>query len=374
MSSAEGDIRHIPYVNFSAQFDGEREEILACVEQVFSGGDFIGGEAITEFEEKAAQLCGTAHAVAVGSGTDALIFALDALGIGPGDEVITPPNSFIASTCAIIAVGAKPVFADIGADQNIDPDAVVAAIGPKTKAIMPVHLTGRVADMDPILRLAEKHGLKVVEDAAQAIGSRYKDRPAGSFGDAGCFSTHPLKNLNAAGDGGFVATNNGKVAERIRLIRNLGLVDRNTVAIWGRVSRMDTLQAAFLNMRLGKLENVIARRRRNAQLYREMITTDGVFMPPCQEHEFNSFHTFVVQADRRDALQQYLADHGIMTGVHYPVPIHLQPVASDLGCKKGDFPETERQAGRVLSLPVHQFLDETDVARVAECINEFYAS
>ena len=365
--------RAVPYVDFEAQYESEREELLACCEAVFARGDFVGGEAIDRFEQEAARLIGVRHVIAVASGTDALILGMRALGIGPGDEVITPPNSFVASTSSIIAVGATPVFADVRADGNIDPAAVAAAVRPRTKAIMPVHLTGRIADMAPIMEIAEKNGLAIVEDAAQSIGSRYDGRMAGSFGQIGCFSAHPLKNVNAAGDAGFVATNDAGVAERLRLARNIGLADRNTVTTWGRVSRMDTLQAAILSMRLKRLPWIIKRRRENAAVYRIKLA-GTVFNPPCRPIEFNTFHTFVVQTDRRDELLAHLASRGIGTAIHYPVPIHLQPAARDLGYRRGDFPVCEAQAGCILTLPIHQYLSEDDLLYVADEILGFHAA
>ncbi len=366
--------RKIPYVRLGAQLASERAEIEAAFERVFSAGDFVGGEAIAAFEREAAAYCGTKYAVAVASGTDALILGLKALGIGPGDEVITPPNSFVASTACIVHVGATPVFADVLDDQNIDPAKVEAAITPRTRAIMVVHLTGRVCAMDEIAEIAARHGVKVIEDAAQAIGSAYRGRRSGALGDLGCFSAHPLKNLNAAGDAGFVTTDDAAVAERIARLRNHGLADRNTVLEWGYVSRMDTFQAEILRLRLKGLPEVIERRRRNAALYRELIDPRHVFMPPCRQHEYNTFHTFVVQVDRRDELQKYLADRGIGTAIHYPKPIHLQPAAASLAHKPGDFPATERQAGRILTLPVHQFLDEEDLRTVAGEVNRFFGA
>jgi dTDP-4-amino-4,6-dideoxygalactose transaminase len=295
-----------------------------------------------------------------------------ALDIGPGDEVITAPNSFIASAAAIVQVGARPVFVDVLDDQNLDPDGIEAAIGPRTRAVMPVHLTGRVAAMDRICAIARRHGLAVVEDAAQSMGSRLCGRASGTFGDAGCFSAHPLKNLNAVGDAGFLITDDAAVARRVRLLRNHGLADRDTVTEWGVVSRLDTLQAAVLMHRLERLPSIVARRRRSARLYQSLLDAGHVFCPPCRPQEFNSFHTFVVQVDCRDGLQAYLADQGIGTAIHYPVPIHQQPAAVELGYRRGDFPVAEWQAGRIVSLPVHQSLDPGDIAYVAETINAFY--
>ena len=365
--------RQVPYVNFAAQFAAERAEIMARVEHVFARGEFVGGGPIETLEQELAAYVGVRHAVALNSGTDALILGLRALGIGPGDEVITATNSFIASTAAIVAVGATPVFADVRDDQNIDPDAVAAAVTPRTRAIKPVHLTGRVADKRQIMDIEARHDLFVIEDAAQSIGSRYQERQAGSFGTLGCFSTHPLKNLNAAGDAGFVATNDDTIAQKVRLLRNHGLIDRNTVELWGTVSRMDVLQAELLRLRLAGLDAVIERRRRNAETYRRLLQGTPVFVPPCRNQEFNTFHVFVIQVDRRDALQAFLAREGVGTAVHYPVPIHLQPAARALGHKRGDFPITERQAERILSLPIHQYLDADDQAYVADRIRAFYS-
>jgi len=361
----------VPYVDLPAQFADERDAIMACVETVFGRGDFVGGGAVEALEEALADYCEVDHAIALNSGTDALILGMKALGIGPGDEVITPPNSFVASTAAIVAVGATPVFADVLDDQNIDPAAVDAAVSASTKAVMPVHLTGRIANMDAIAAIAARHGLLVVEDAAQSIGSTYRGRKSGGFGDVGCFSAHPLKNLNAAGDAGFVTTNDKTLAARLRLFRNHGLSDRDTVATWGTVSRLDTLQAAFLGMRLGNLDDVIDKRRRNAARYRSNLAGLPIFVPDCRDHEFNTFHTFVIQVDRRDALKAFLRQQGIETGIHYPVPIHLQPAAADLGYGPGSFPVTERKAGRILTPPIHQYLSDDDVDYVCQAIREF---
>lgn len=365
-------MRTVPYVNLPAQFTEDRDDVRDAVETTFSSGQFIGGRAVEALEEELARFLGVRHVVAVNSGTDALTLGLKAMNIGPGEEVITPPNSFVASTAAIVAVGATPVFADVRDDQNIDPQAVAAAITPRTRAIMPVHLTGRTADMAPIMALAQHHGLAVIEDAAQSIGSRYHGRNSGSFGTCAAFSTHPLKNLNAAGDGGFLATNDVAIADAVRLMRNHGLADRDTVTVWGTVSRMDALQAEILRRRLRRLDSVIERRRRNAEAYRRLLAPAPVVLVPCRGHEFNTFHLFVIQADRRDELQAHLRGRGIGTAIHYPVPIHLQPAAASLGYRRGAFPVTERQSARILSLPVHQFLSLEDQTYVAEEIGAFF--
>jgi dTDP-4-amino-4,6-dideoxygalactose transaminase len=355
----------IPYVDLAAQYAAEREQLLPIIEDVLASGVYIGGEVIERLEGKLAALCGVKHAAVLNSGTDALILGLRALGVGPGDEVITPPNSFVASAAAIVHVGAKPVFVDVLSDQNIDPERIAAAITPRTRAIMPVHLTGRIADMDPIMELARSRGLVVIEDAAQAIGSRYRGKPAGSFGAVGCFSTHPLKNLNAIGDGGFITTNNDDISAFVRRQRNHGLVDRNTVEGFGLVSRMDALQAAVLEFRLGRLDAIIRQRRANAARYRELLDCDDIFIARDRDIEFNTYHTFVIQLERRDALQRFLADKGIGTAIHYPIPIHLQPAAAALGHLRGDFPVTESQAERILTLPINPSLTDQQIEIIA---------
>jgi dTDP-4-amino-4,6-dideoxygalactose transaminase len=362
----------IPYVALKQQFAEEREDLMPRIERVLASGTWIGGNVVEAFEKEVAAFCEVDHAVALASGTDALVLGLRALGIGPGDEVITPPNSFIASTAAIVHVGATPIFADVRDDQLIDPEMVIRALSPRTKAIMPVHLSGRVCDMDILLAIARDRELFVIEDAAQAIGSRYNGRRAGTLGHIGCFSAHPLKNLNAVGDAGFLTTSDAKVAERIRWLRAHGLVDRNTAVEWGGVSRLDPIQAEILRFRLERLPTVIGRRRINAARYREVLRDIPVFMPPEPKNQLHTYHTFVVQVDERDALREFLAERQIETAIHYPIPIHLQPAAKALGFARGAFPMTERQAERIVSLPVHQYLGIDGVERVADAIAEFY--
>ena len=366
--------RRVAYVDLSAQYREEQDDLRAIFDRVMTEAQAVGGRDIEELEHSLAKHHGMKHAVTLNSGTDALRLGLIAMGIGPGDEVITPPNSFVASTAVIVDVGARPVFADVLPDQNIDPAKVEAVITPRTKAIMPVHLTGRTADMDAIMAIAKRHDLMVIEDAAQAIGAKYQGQFAGTFGEIGCFSAHPLKNLNASGDGGFVLTNDDAMAQTIRLLRNHGLADRNTVVRFGTVSRMDTLQAAILQYRFARLDGIVERRRKNAALYTKLLDPELVFCPPEQPNEFIAYHTFVVQVDHRDALQAHLAEKGIGTAIHYPIPIHLQPAAAPLGYKRGDFPICERQAERILTLPIHPWLNEGDVEAVAVATNDFLAS
>lgn len=361
----------VPYVDFSGQYAAERGGLLRELDRVMGQGEYILGRDVEDFEKKFARLCRVRHAVGVANATDALTLALKAVGVRPGDEVITAPNSFIASAGAIAQAGAIPVFVDVKPDQLMDPSKLQRALTRRTKAILPVHLTGKVCDMEAIVRFARRRKLKVVEDAAQAVGALRGGRAAGSFGDAACFSFHPLKNLNAAGDAGAVVTNDAAVAEKLRLLRNHGLVSRNEVAFWGYNSRLDTLQAAILGYRLKGLAGVTAARRRNAAAYRKGLA--GVVECPSDEKgSRDAYHLFVIQADRRDDLRAFLKARGISTAVHYPTPIHLQPAARSLGGKAGDFPECERQSRRILSLPIHQYLQPRQLAHVIASIKEFY--
>lgn len=361
----------IPYVNLKKQWLDERNDLLPIINEVFESADFIGGDALDKFEENIARFCGTKFACGLNSGTDALILALSLSGIGRGDEVITPPNSFIASTAAIIHIGAKPVFVDVLSDQNIDPSKIEIAITKKTKAIMPVHLTGRMCDMDPIINVARKYGLVVIEDAAQSVGSKYKGKLSGSIGDVGCFSTHPLKNLNACGDGGFLTTNNEDIYNKAKSYRNHGIQNRNNVTHFGGVSRLDNLQAAILNYRLGKLKDVTKKRRLNAKSYLAGIRNKNLFVPEEKDSEYNVYHTFVVQTKHRDFFKKYLFEEGIETAIHYPVPIHLQPASSKLGYKIGDFPIAEKQSKEILTLPINQYLKSSDLKKIITVINRF---
>lgn len=356
-----------------AQWQEERNELLPIIDRILASGQYVGGSEIDKFEEEIAKYCQVKYAVALNSGTDALTMALHLLGVGPGDEVITPPNSFIASTAVIVHLGAKPIFVDVLPDQNIDPEKIESVITNKTKAIMPVHLTGRVCDMYPIMEIADKYRLSVVEDAAQAIGSKYKGKLSGSIGHVGCFSTHPLKNLNACGDGGFLTTNDENIYLKAKALRNHGMADRDRVDNFGYVSRMDNLQAAILNYRLKKLDEIIDRRRQNAQSYLEYIEKEEVFIQREKEYEFNTYHTFVIQVEKRNELKEFLLKQGIEAAIHYPTPIHLQPAAKRLGYKLGDFPITEKQAGMILTLPVNQSLGQSEIERICISVNEYYS-
>ena len=362
----------IQYVNLASQYRLEKKKLLKIIDKVLLKGTYVGGDEVELFEKNVAKFCNTKYCVALNSGTDALVMALHSLGVRRGDEVITTPNSFIASTAVIVHLGAIPVFVDVKNDQNIDPNQIEKKITKKTKVIMPVHLTGRMCEMDKIMSIAKKYNLKVVEDAAQSIGSMFNEKKSGSYGDVGCFSAHPLKNLNAMGDSGYLTTNSKKISELVKSLRSHGMTNRNIVNNFGYVSRMDNLQAAILNFRLKNLKNIIEKRRRNAGLYFKYLDKNNIYFAEENNKEFNTYHTFVIQVNNRDKLKNYLIKKGISTAIHYPIPIHLQPAAKKLNYKKGDFERTEEQAGRILTLPINQSLKKEQIIFIAKAVNSFF--
>ncbi len=369
----QSSARQIPYVNIARQHAPLKARLLEAIGRVIDSGQFILGDEVQTFEKRFAAFCGVRFAVTVNSGTDALILALRALNIGPGDEVITAPNSFVSSAACIVMVGARPVFADIGADYNIDPAKIEKAVTSKTKAILPVHLTGRPADMDAILKIASTRRLAVVEDCAQAGGAEYRGRKVGSFGRLGCFSLHPLKTLNACGDGGIITTDDQALYQRLNLLRNLGLEKRENSVLWSSNSRLDTMQAAALLVKMDYLEEWTEKRRRNAAFYqRNLVGIVEVQTPVDRSHEKAVYHTFVILAERRDELKTFLFQNGIGTNIHYPIPIHLQSTAQSLGYGPGSFPVTESQAKKILSLPVYPELSASDLEYIVQKIEEFY--
>ena len=365
--------KHIPYVDLISQHSSIKELILTAVEEVLDHGQFVNGEEITAFEKAFAQLCEVQFAVGVNSGTDGLILALHALGVGLGDEVITSPNSFIASSSCISWVGARPVFVDVKEDYNIDLTQIEDKITPRTKAILPIHLTGRPAEMQMILEIAERHNLYVIEDCSQAVSAEYYSKCVGSFGTIGVFSLHPLKTLNACGDSGIITTDDVDIYEELLLLRNHGLRSRGDCVTWGLNSRLDSVQAAILSIKMDYLDLWTNKRISNAKYYqKELSEVDAIKLPKDKPYEKAVYHMFVIEMDNRDALRSYLLEHGIETSVHYPVPIHLQVAAKDLGYKRGDFPVTEKQSERILSLPVHQNLQDDDLDYVVKTIKAFY--
>lgn len=363
----------IPYVDLAGQHQLLKEELMESVGNVFDHGQFIFGQEVETLEQQFAELCGVKYAVAVNSGTDALILALRVLGIGEGDEVITVPNSFIASTSCIILVGAQPVFVDVLEDYNLDTAKLEKAITPKTKAILPVHFTGRPANMAPIMELAKKHGLFVIEDCAQAVLAEYQGQRVGSIGEIGCFSLHPLKNLNGCGDGGMMTTDDENLARELSVLRNHGLKTRDECVTWSINSRLDTIQAAILLVKLKYLDTWTERCREIAAFYQQNLMGVGdLKIPTDQEYEKAVYHTFVVQTDKRDELKQYLADNGVGTAIHYPTPIHLQPAAAHLGHGPGSFPVAESLADRILSLPIYPELEQASLDYIVNSIKGFY--
>ena len=360
----------IPYVNLSYQNSKYRKKLISIFEKILRSGEYVGGTEVINFEKKISKFCNSKYAVALNSGTDALTLAMHVCGVRRGDEVITTPNSFIASTATIIHLGAKPVFVDVLDDQTMDPKKIEKAITNKTRCIMPVHLTGRMSDMKSIMKIAKKYKIKVVEDSAQAIGSKLDEKYSGTFGDVGCFSAHPLKNLNAMGDGGYLITNNINYYKKIKDLSNHGMTNRNLVKNFGYVSRMDNLQAAILNFKLKNLNTVILRRRKNFEIYKKYLTKK-VYFPMEKNSEFNTYHTFVIQTNKRDQLKNYLFKNKVNTSIHYPIPIHLQPAAKKLGYKRGDFPKTEIQSKKIITLPIHQDLKKSDIIRICKLVNKF---
>lgn len=362
---------NVPFVALNRQYEAYKAEIDAAFQRVAASGMYVLGEEVELFEKELATLCEVPHVLTVANGTDALILAMKALGVGEGDEVITAPNSFIASAGSAVSIGAKPVFADIREDHNIDPARIEKAITKKTKAIMPVHLTGRPAPMDEINQIAKAHELFVIEDAAQAVGAKYKGRPVGGLGDAGCFSLHPLKNLFVMGDGGFITLKDSALYEKIKIMRNHGLRNRDECSFWAMNSRLDALHAAMGRVKLKYFDAITARFRTIADMYREGLE-DIVDVPRDTKDEFAVYHNFVICVDQRDALKEFLAQRGIGTAIHYPIPLHLQDAAKDLGYKRGDFPVTERLNQRQLSLPIYPELKQEEIEAVIGAIREFH--
>ena len=363
----------IPYTDIAGQHKALKEKLLAAMSDVLEAGEFVLGPQVQEFEERFAKLCGTKFAVGVNSGTDAIILALRALDVGPGDEVITVPNGFISTLAAVTLTGARPVLVDVGDDYNLNPHLLEKAITPKTKAIIPVHLTGRPCRMDEILNIANEHNVPVVEDAAQAVSAEFNGQKVGSFGVAGCFSLHPLKTLNACGDGGVLTTNVTKIYEAARVMRNNGFRNRDECVVLSNNSRLDSLQAAVLLVKMDHLDEWTDARRRLALVYRRKLApVKQIQLPPDPPAVKSVYHTFVIQAENRDGLKDYLKEQGVSTKIHYPVPIHLQPAARGLGYKRGDFPAAEKQSEKILSLPIHSGLEEEQVNFIARTIQNFY--
>ena len=365
----------IPFVDLTAQYRTIAEEINEATSRVIQEADFILGREVRLFEEEFAAFCEARYAVGLDSGTSALELALRAYDIGPGDEVITAANSFIASALAISHAGATPVLVDVDPfTHTIDVTGIERAITSRTKAILPVHLYGHPAHMDPIRQLAEQHGLIVIEDACQAHGARYKGRRAGSLGHAAAFSFYPGKNLGAYGDGGMVVTNDADIRKRLEMLRNYGQEEKYHHLTQGFNRRLDTLQAAVLRVKLKYLEKWNAARRWQAELYHRLLAGTELVLPSEAVGAQSVWHLYVIRTEHRDKLKEYLASRGIAAGIHYPVPIHLQPAYKNLGYKRGSFPVTEQYAQRILSLPMYAELTPELIEYVSKTILTFLSA
>jgi len=357
----------VPFLDLKTQYDSIREEIHAALNEVLESTAFAGGPFVARFEKEFADFCGCHHAIGVGSGTDALWLALLALGVGRGDEVITVPNTFIATAEAISFCGAKPVFVDIEEETyNMNPALLEAAISPRTKAIIPVHLFGQMADMDPIMEIARRHGLHVIEDACQAHGAEYKGKKAGSIGDVGCFSFYPGKNLGAYGEAGAVLTNRDDLAEKIKMLRDHGQPKKYYHDLIGWNGRMDGIQGAMLSVKLKHLLEWNEARRKNAQLYTDFLAdVEGVAVPREADYGKHVYHIYAVRVHERDSLIRKLAEKDIHCGIHYPVPLHMQKAYKFLELERGSFPIAEKCAGELLSLPMFPDLTSDQIQRAA---------
>jgi dTDP-4-amino-4,6-dideoxygalactose transaminase len=371
---------NVPFIDLRAQFKQIEEEVLRMVKTAMENGAFVGGPQVSSFEEEFAGFCNSRFCVGVSSGTDALRFALLAAGVGPGDGVVTVPNTFIATTEAVSQVGARPLFVDVLPDTyNMDPDRLASCLrshsAPRPRAVIPVHLYGQPAPMDPIMEIARAWDLIVIEDACQAHGAVYRGRKAGAMGLAGCFSFYPGKNLGAFGEAGAVVTNDEAVAGKIRMIRDHGQARKYHHEVEGYNGRLDAIQAGVLRIKLKRLEAWNEARRTHAERYDTLLSgTPGVTTPFRSEETLPVFHLYVILAENRDELQAYLAERNVGTGLHYPLPLHLQKAYARLGYPEGAFPVTENLAGRLLSLPMYPELTEDQIEYVADCVKEFMAS
>lgn len=362
----------VPFLDLKRQYGAIKKEMDEAVFSVLSNTQFILGPEVKSLEEKIASYCRTKFAIGVASGTDALLLSLRACGVKMGDEVITSGFSFFASAGVISRLGANPIFVDIDPETyNINPDQIEKKITPKTKAIMPVHLFGQCADMDPIMEVARKHNLKIVEDAAQAIGAEYKGRKAGAIGDFGCFSFFPSKNLGGAGDGGMVVTDDPEMAEMVKILRVHGSKPKYYHSTIGYNSRLDTLQAAILSVKLKYLDDWTKKRREHAEVYNSAFTDLDMITPKEESFNYHIYNQYTIAVKNRDELRNYLKEKQIGHDTYYPVPLHLQECYRFLGYKKGDLPVSEKKAEEVVSIPIYPELTEEEQDYVISTIKEF---
>ncbi|MCU1271962.1 MAG: erythromycin biosynthesis sensory transduction protein eryC1 [Acidobacteriaceae bacterium] len=361
----------VAFVDLYQQHQAIEEELVEVFRRVLRKSSFILGPEVVGFEQEFASYVGASECIAVNNGTTALQLVLAALGIGPGDEVITVANTFIATAEAISAVGARPVFVDVDpVSYTMDPQLVEAAITRNTKAVLPVHLYGQAADVDALLEIARRHNLYLIEDACQAHGATYKGRKVGALGVAGCFSFYPGKNLGCLGEGGAVITNDPELAQRMRMLRDHGSIKKYEHSLPGYNFRLEGLQGGFLSVKLRHLDRWNARRREVAKLYQELLSETSLGLPVEMGWGEHVYHLYVIQADDREALRQALGAGGIECGLHYPVPLHLQAAYADLGYEKGRFPVSEHLSSHILSLPMHPYITDEEVKRVASVLLE----
>ena len=365
--------KNIPLVGLFDQYQTIKPEIDAAIQNIITSSAFVGGEEVRHFESEFAAYCEAKACVGVGNGTDALYLTLRALGIGAGDEVITVAHTFIATSEAISMTGATPIFIDVTADTMLmDPSLIEAAITPRTKAIIPVHLYGQSCDMDAIMEIARRHNLKVVEDAAQAHGGRWRGQRVGSIGDAATFSFYPGKNLGAFGDAGAVVSQDEALIERIRMLANHGRLEKYTHKMEGVNSRLDGMQAAILRVKLRHLDDWNARRRQIADTYKEQLTDRGIVLPVVHENAETVWHLFVIRVSERERLMSLLKEQGIASGIHYPVPLHQQPAYEDRGASYS-LPSTERAAQEVMSLPMYPELSQEQIEAICNAVTSAFA-
>jgi dTDP-4-amino-4,6-dideoxygalactose transaminase len=376
IAQSEEPVTLFHFLDLKAQFAAIRDEVMEAVERVLDSQQFVLGAEVERFENSMAALTGVRHAVGCASGSDALLLSLLALGIGPGDEVITTPFTFVATAGSVARVGAKPVFVDIQPETfNIDPAQIRGAINERTRAIIPVHLFGLPAALDPILQIAKEYRLSVIEDSAQAIAAGYHDAPVGSLGTTGCFSFFPSKNLGGGGDGGLVVTNDSALATRLRLLRVHGSSRKYHYEILGINSRLDALQAAILSVKIGHLEEWTRGRQHLAIRYRSLFAAhglDNIKLPSTPAGSMHVYNQFVIECPERDQLRQFLRESGIPTEIYYPQPLHLQPAFAYLGYQFGQLPQAEAACRKVLALPIYPELSEENQIAVVSAIQSFY--
>jgi dTDP-4-amino-4,6-dideoxygalactose transaminase len=363
----------VDLIDLVSRYKDEKKEINRCINKILKKGNLILTPEVEIFEKEICDYTNSKFCLGLNSGTDALMMALWSCGIGKGDEVITTSKSFIATMAAIVHVGATPVLVDINEDLNMNTNLIEERITKNTKAILPVHWTGRICDMGHINEIAQKKNLTVIEDAAQAMGSYYKNKHAGSFSKVACYSAHPLKNLNALGDAGYLTTNDENIYKKIKLYRNHGLRARDDVEIFGVNSRLDTLHAEILSMRLKKLKKIVIKRRKNIDLYKKLLQdVKEIKIPKDNKNEFSSYVMFITQCESRNKLQKYLAGFNIQSLIYYGTPMHLQAASKKLGFRKGDYPRAEYYCEKVLALPHHQYLAKEQIEFVCKKIRDFY--